>query len=239
MRRTTLRVHRLKTLVAITSTGALVSMGAIGLSGSVAYAAAAQHPPTVTDLGVIYPSPNVTGQLPPMGAPSVTVVGTCPDFLFGTDPTDPLGGQYAIGFAPQSGSAVEYRIPPGAPPGVSNGANFEGIADLVYADPGLAPSSENPNGVPPAGTNLTDSGYTGHTHLWFGSNTNPNFNPPNGNLQQYFGETISFQGTAPNGATITITANPGFNSSASGHMNGWGKLKVTCTGTPYTPPPTS
>ena len=189
-------------------------VGAIGLSGSAAFGAAAQHVP-VGDLGPIYPSPDPTGVLPPAGSPFVTVVGSCPDFLFPTD-----AGAYAIGFVFQSGNDVLYRIPPGAPPGVSYGGNVEGISDLVYATPGQPPSQDNPNGVPPS--DPVDSGYQGQTHLWFGTNFNANG-------QSYFGETISFQGTAPDGSTISLFGNPGSNTSASGNTNGWGKLKVTCT----------
>jgi len=63
--------------------------------------------------------------------------------------------------------------------------------------------------------------------LWFGSNSNANGH-------SYFGETILFQGTGPNGATIKLTANPGFNQSAGPeNQSGWGKVFVTCTGTPF------
>lgn len=189
-------------------------VGAIGLPGSAAFGAAAQHAP-IGDLPVIYPSPDPTGPLPPADSPGVTVVGSCPAFLFPTD-----ASAYAIGFLFQSGNDVFYRIPPGAPPGVSYGGNVEGIADLVHATPGLPPSEQNPNGVPPS--NPVDTGYKGHAHLWFGTNFNANG-------QSYFGETVSFQGTAPDGSTISLTANPGSNTSASGNTNGWGKLKVTCT----------
>jgi hypothetical protein len=185
----------------------------LGLTGSSAFAAPAVHPPSASDLPIIYPSPDPTGALPPAGTPGVKVVGSCPAFL--------LGGN-AIGFLFQSGNAVLYRIPPGAPPGVSNGANVEGISDLVYAAPGTPPSQANPNGIPPSQTVFTDSGYQGQTHLWFGTSSNANG-------QSTFGETISFHGSASDGSSITITANPGSTTSASGHTNGWGQLKVTCT----------
>ena len=201
---------RPKTIIGLASAGALACVGTVGLFGSAAFGAPAVHPP-VSELGIIYPSPDPTGALPP-GGPGVTVVGTCPAFL--------LGGN-AIGFLFQSGNATLYRIPPGSPPGTSNGGNVEGIADLVYAAPGIPPTQTTP-GVPPSQTVFTDSGYQGHSHLWFGTNSNANG-------QSYFGETISFSGTAPDGSTISITANPGSNTSASGNMNGWGKLKVTCT----------
>jgi hypothetical protein len=205
----------MKMLLGLTSSGALACLGVVGLSGPAAYGAPAQHPPSAADLPVIYPSPNPTGELPPADSGILTVTGNCPSYLFDS----------AIGFAFQSGHAVSYQIPPGAPPGVSNGANAEGTADLIIATPGVPPSSENPNGTPPS--NPVDSLYSGQTHLWFGSNSNANG-------QSYFGETFMFQGTAPNGATIKITGNPGFNTSAGpGNLNGWGKVFVTCTGTPF------
>lgn len=207
---------RLKTLVALASTGALVGMGAVALPETAAFGAAAVHAP-VTDLPIIYPSPNPTGALPSPGSPFLTVVGTCPDFLFGPDGTL---GQYAIGFAFVSGTDTFYRIPAGSSPGAANGGNIEGIADLVYADPGIPDMSDPADSVPPS--NPQNSSYVGQAHVWFGSNSNANG-------QSYFGETISFHGTTPDGSTITITANPGANTSASGNMNNWGKLKVTCS----------
>jgi hypothetical protein len=166
-------------------------VGVLGLSGSSALAAPAQtmH---AADLPPIYPSPSPNGALP-SGGPGVKIVGTCPGWLF----TDPVGFQFT------SGNAVEYQIPPGAPPGVSNGANVEGTATLMD---GLNPTA-----------------FSGHTHLWFGQNSNPT-----GNLENYFGETISFSGTDGTNS-ISITANPGFIQSASGHQSGWGQVKVTCS----------
>lgn len=203
---------KIKTVVGLASASALASIGAVGLSGSTAFGAAALHPPSVQDVGVIYPSPSPTGQLPAIGDPSLTVVGNCPSNLFGDS---------AVGFAFLSGNGVFYRIPPGAPPSMANGGNIEGTADLMYATPGVPPSASNMDGTPPS--NPVDSGYEGHAHLWFGQNSNANG-------QSYFGETISFSGSATDGSTISITANPGSNTSAGpGNMNGWGKLKVTCT----------
>jgi hypothetical protein len=198
----------------------LACIGLVGLSGSAAYGAAAQHPPSVTDLPVIYPAPDATGELPPADSGILTISGDCPSYLFDS----------AVGFAFQSGNAVFYRIPPGQPPSNSNGGNVEGTADLIIATPGVPPSPENPAGTPPS--NPVDSLYQGHAHLWFGQNFNANGH-------SYFGETVMFQGTAPNGATIKITANPGSNTSAGpGNMSGWGKVFVTCTGTPF-PLPTA
>ena len=203
---------KIRTVIGLTgATAASCVVGAIALSAPAAYGAPAVHPPA-TDLPVIYPSPDPTGELPPPGSPGLTVTGNCPSYLFGN----------AVGFEFQGGNAVFYRIPPGQPPGNSNGGNVEGTADLMIATPGVPPSESN-QGTPPS--NPVDSGYSGHTHLWFGTNSNANG-------QSYFGETISFQGTAPNGATIKLTANPGSNTSVSGNTNDWGKLDITCTGTP-------
>ena len=199
----------LRTLVGMASSGALACLGFAGLTGQAAYGAAAQHPPA-SDVGIVYPSPNPTGELPPPGSPVLTVNGDCPSYLWGN----------AIGLEFQSGNVVEYRIPTDAPPGVSNGANGEGIADLMIATPGSSDGTTPPS-------DAVDSLYTGHTHLWFGQNANANG-------QSYFGETVQFQGTAPNGATIKLTANPGFNVSAGpGNQSDWGKVDVTCTGTPF------
>jgi hypothetical protein len=205
---------RVKTLVGLASSGALACLGAVGLSG-VAYGAAAQHPP-VSDVPIIYPSPDQSGEIPPPGPGSpTTVTGDCPSYLFGT----------AVGLSFQSGNVVEYRIPPGAPPGVSNGANGEGIADLIIATAGSDPTPDNPSGTLPS--NPIDSLYSGQAHLWFGQNFNANGH-------SYFGETFTFHGTAPNGATIDLHGNPGFNMSAGpGNPNQWGKVGITCTGTPF------
>lgn len=107
-----------------------------------------------------------------------------------------------VGVSFNSGNAVFYRIPNGDPR-LANGGNIEGNATLLD---GSIPTS-----------------YSGHAHLWFGQNINPT-----GNQQAYFGETISIQVAGPDGS-ITITANPGGNFSASGNSNGWGVLKVTCS----------
>ena len=66
--------------------------------------------------------------------------------------------------------------------------------------------------------------WTGHTHLWFGDNLNPT-----GNRQAYFGKTGSFQGSAADGTSLKIMANPGGNTSASGNFNEWGQVSVTCS----------
>ena len=67
------------------------------------------------------------------------------------------------------------------------------------------------------------TGYTGHTHVWFGQNVNPNNSgvPGVGNQQQWFAETVSFDGSASDGTKVTISASFGGGTSASGHESGW------------------
>ncbi len=51
--------------------------------------------------------------------------------------------------------------------------------------------------------NTTETGlYEGKAHVWFGQNINPNYSPT-GNQQQWFAQTISFHGSAPDGTSIT------------------------------------
>jgi len=177
----------------------------MGTWTGVASATAAYHVPP-QDLPPIYPAEGQTpnGALPASG-PGVTVVGNCPAYLFGTP--DGTNATDAVGFAFDSGNAHFYRLTTPGDPTTGQGANAEGTATLVIGD--------NPN--------PTITPYTGKTHLWFGSNTNAN-----GHM--YFGETISYHGTTPDGShSITFTSNPGFNVSVSGNQNGWGVLKVTCS----------
>jgi hypothetical protein len=105
-----------------------------------------------------------------------------------------------VGFQFTSGSAVFFGS---ATNPKTNGRSIEGTATLL--------DDSNP------------TTYSGHTTLWFGQNTNPT-----GNLQQHFGETISFSGSGPDGSII-ITAYLGATTSASGNESGRGRLKVTCS----------
>lgn len=172
-----------------------------GVIAGGAFAAAATTTKDASLLGPIPPfTDNVTGKPISIAQQAVEGVpyvtkGNCPAWVI----NDPLV------FTFTSGNAVLYRPSAMGP----QGGNAEGQAELWDI----------------VGSALVDTGYGGHTHLWFGSNINPT-----GNLQQYFGETGSFQGSAADGTSITITANPGFAQSASGHQNGWGKVSVTCTG---------
>ena len=187
-----------KRIVRWAGVGTAACVGVVGFAATAASGAAAQHV-AADKIGVIYPAPNNTGLLPPPGSPGTKIGANCPAFLFDN----------AIGFSFNTGSAVFYRIPAGAPPSMSNGGNVEGNATLEL---GTSPSDQNP----------TSSGYSGKAHLWFGDNSNANGH-------SYFGETISFHGTATDGTSISITANPGFNTSASGHTNGWGQLTIRCS----------
>jgi hypothetical protein len=72
-------------------------------------------------------------------------------------------------------------------------------------------------------TTASPTGYAGHLHVWFGVNVNPT-----GNLQNYNGETVSFNGSGPAGS-ITINASFGGGQSASGNPTGWAHVKVTCS----------
>lgn len=67
-----------------------------------------------------------------------------------------------------------------------------------------------------------DTGYVGPAHVWLGQGANANG-------QFYAGETASFTGTAPDGSTISFTANPGEIQSAHGnHDGGWGQQNLSC-----------
>lgn len=138
----------------------------------------------------------------PIGQPGVTVVGNCPASFSSDD----------MQLVFTAGNAVEYRIDPST--GMPNGGNAEGQAMLFD------------------GTTDSATGYTGHAHAWFGVNVNPNNSgtPGVGNQQQWFAETFSFNGSAPDGSSVTISASFGGGLSASGNESDWTHVKVTCTG---------
>jgi len=128
-------------------------------------------------------------------------------------------------------ATAAYHVPPQDLPPIYPAEGQTPNGALPASGPGVTVVGNCPAylfGTPDDNPNPTITPYTGKTHLWFGSNTNAN-----GHM--YFGETISFHGTTPDGShSITITANPGFNVSVSGNQNGWGVLKVTCS---YSDPP--
>ena len=97
-----------------------------------------------------------------------------------------------------SGSGVFYG--PASNP-LTAGFNLIGQANLVVKDSGVVSAID-----------------AGHAHLWAGTNVNPT-----GNLQNYDGETVSFQG-----ALISFQATFGGTTSASGNTPGWFHSKLTC-----------
>lgn len=113
-----------------------------------------------------------------------------------------------LGLAFQSGTAVNYKL--GSPVGPN--ANAEGDAMLVDFSTG-AP-------VP--------TGYEGHAHAWIGNNINPNYSPT-GNQQVWNNETVSFDGTATDGTSISISVSAGGGTSATGNQSGWVHIKVSCS----------
>jgi hypothetical protein len=113
-----------------------------------------------------------------------------------------------VGLVFSSGNAVLYQPDNSGIPGTLglppfDGGNVEGNAALFD------------------GSDSTQPSYTGQAHLWFGLTYNANG-------QFYFGETISFRGTGTAGA-ISLSANPGFVTSASGHNSGWGQVTLRCS----------
>jgi len=188
-----------KLITRLAVAGVLVSIGVLVLTTSAALGAPAVKVP-IANVPIIIPSPD-NSPLPSSGK-GVDVAPAClniPEFGFLF--TDVIGLQF------DAGHAHIYRVDSSGNPG---GANVEGIATLVDV------------------TAAFQTQWSGMSHFWFGQNINPNFSLT-GNQQQYFGESVSFSGSASDGSTIQITANPGGNVSASGHQNGWGHLKVTCT----------
>jgi len=140
--------------------------------------------------------------LPPIHLGVVSGPGVNFDTNCLTNPEQAFLGTDPVALDFTSGSAVLYRIADAIPPLPAGGGNIVGVATLLD------------NGAP--------SPYSGEAHVWFGTNTNDN-----GHL--YRGETVSFHGAALDGSTVTITANPGGNTSASGNESGWFHEKVTCT----------
>ena len=190
----------MRTLLKSAGASAL-ACGALGFAASAASGAAAQQIPAQYVPVIAFPAP--------AAAVGASVGANCPSWVANDD----LGLQFT------SGNAVEYRIDPST--GQPNGGNAEGQAYLegVVLD-------KNGN---VASTYTVPGGFSGHTHVWFGSNTNPNFGPTND--QNWFGETVSFNGTSADGMSgISISASFGGGNSASGNSSGWLHVKVTCTG---------
>ena len=146
--------------------------------------------------------PIEVGPLPPPGTPGLP--GNVK--ISATCPSS-LFGDPNVGFTYTDGNAHLYGDAVTGTIGVgTGGANAEGDAVLSV------------DGVPIA---------TGFLHAWVGFNTNPN---APGNPQYVIAETIAFTGTVTStGQSISINANPGGTTSASGHQNGWGQLNVNCS----------
>jgi hypothetical protein len=88
--------------------------------------------------------------------------------------------------------------------GTSSGGNVQGIA-IFY------------EGTTPM--------YEGHTQAWFGGDANAQG-------EMYFGQTLSFQGTAldGSGSTVTVTASGGDTIAAhDNHESSWGHVKASCS----------
>ena len=143
------------------------------------------------------------------GPKGITVSPGCPSWVS----DDSLGVEF------QSGNSVSYRIDPTT--GMPNGGNAEGQATLVEIT--YDPTTGNP--VP----GLAPITYTGHAHVWFGDNTNPNYNPEGGNQQTWSAETLSFNGAGSDDSSLSISLSGGGGTSASGNQSGWLHLKVTCS----------
>lgn len=136
----------------------------------------------------------------PSGGPGVKVTGTCPAWLF----SDPAGVTFS------SGNAVLYQPDNSGIPGLFGLPPFDG--GNVQGNATLADVADS-----------TQASYTGQAHLWYGLTYSPA-----GNQQFYFGETLSFRGSGPAGS-ISLSANPGFTVSASGHNSGWGQFDLRCS----------
>lgn len=192
----------MRTKALIKSVGACAAAcGALGLGASAAFGSAAQTAPAQYVPVINFPdSANDVG---------ASVGADCPSWV----------GSDILGLKFTSGNAVEYRIDPIS--GQPNGGNAEGQAYLegVVLDPGTGAVTD---------TYALPGWYSGHTHVWFGTNTNPNFGPTND--QNWFGETVSFNGTSADGSTISISASFGGGTSASGNTSDWLHVKVQCTG---------
>ena len=207
---------KIRTIIGLTGAAAASLVGTAALAASPAGA----DPATTMDasglsayLGI--PGVPLFGQLVYPGEPglpfnptNVKVNGNCVQaapWLF----TDPL----ALNFT--SGNAVVYKPNGGTPiaPSFPGGLNAVGTATLVdLANPD---QSNPPDFATPIGP------FSGKTHVWIGQNANANG-------QQVGAETVSFTMTAPDGSTISLSTNPGFTTSASGHQSGWGQENLSC-----------
>jgi len=192
----------------IKSVGACaLACGAMGVAASAASAGQAQTAPAT---GLVVPfGSSLTTLEAQTGGQGVTVSPGCPSWVS----DDSLGIEF------QSGNSVAYRIDPTT--GIPNGGNAEGQATLVQ----IVGYDQYGNPIT-AATPVTD---TGHAHVWFGYNTNPNYNPEGGNRQTWSAETLSFNASGSDGSSLNVSVSFGGGSSASGNQSGWLHVKVTCS----------
>jgi hypothetical protein len=137
---------------------------------------------------------------PPTGVPGVSVAADCPAVI--------QTAAAAIEFVDGNGHVYGPTTHP-----LTNGANVEGNAYwLGFDDNGALVYS-----------------YFGQGHAWFGQNNvpNPSGGPAPGSNAEVQAQTISFHGTGALGS-LDVQASFGQTQSASGHLSGWGHLKVTC-----------
>jgi hypothetical protein len=120
-----------------------------------------------------------------------------------------------LGFNFIGGNGHVYQLDGGTSlaPTFPGGANATGTAELV--------DFNNPDGSNPPDFLTPGQTYTGRAHVWLGQNGNAKG-------QLVGAETVTFSGTAPDGSTISIIANPGSTTSASGNQNGWGQENLSC-----------
>lgn len=145
------------------------------------------------------------GTITPGGGP-LPPPGTPGTKISATCPSWLFADQAGLTFS--SGNAVLYQPDNSGVPGLFglppfDGGNVQGNATMSDVVDSTQPS------------------YVGQGHLWYGLTYNANG-------QFYFGETLMFKGTGPAGS-ISLNANPGFVTSASGHSSGWGHLTLTCS----------
>jgi hypothetical protein len=145
------------------------------------------------------------GPLEP-GGPGVndTISASCPSGLVTAAEVGSIGFQFTDGNAHAYGDLAL-----GKPIGVgTGGANAEGDA-ILFVD-----------GTPTA---------AGFLHAWVGYNTNPN-GPAPGSSQYVMAQTIAFTGSITStGQSVSLNANPGSATSASGNQNSWGELTLDCS----------
>jgi len=163
-----------KPIVRTALAGAVLSLGAVGISATGALGAATNIP--AASLGPISPG----GPLPPPGTPGVNVRGNCPSFMYTDAPT----------FVFSSGSAVLYG--PSSNPN-TYGGNVEGTATLTWSPDGGTTIDGSYVGHAHLwfGQNINNNGQS-----YFGNTTSYNGSGPLGSfsVQVSGGDTTSASG---------------------------------------------